>query len=100
MIKNIIDEMEFSPDKPAVISILKTDRINYLAVGLMEAQFLPKHQTLNLTVLTVIKGEIEIFIEEEEIILSKGDVYKIPIKVDHEVKGLDEENVFTLIQEK
>lgn len=100
MIKNIIDEMDFSLDKPAIISVLKTDRLNYIAVGLVEGQFLPKHQTLNPTLLTVLKGEIEIYIQEEEIVLSEGDVYKIPIKADHEVKGLDEENVFTLIQEK
>jgi quercetin dioxygenase-like cupin family protein len=100
MINNIIDEMNFSSDKPGIVSILKTDRINYLAVGLLEGQFLPKHQTLTPTLLTVLKGEIEIYIEDKEIVLCEGDVYKIPIKIEHEVKGLDEENIFTLIQEK
>ncbi len=97
---NIFEDISFNEDKPSVISISKTDRLNYLAVGLAKGQVLQKHKTLNPTVLAVLRGEIEFSIDNKEILLTEGDTYKIPVLIEHEVLGLDEENIFTLIQEK
>lgn len=98
--KNILGNLIFSDNKPAIFSIRKSDRIHYLAIGLLEGQLLKKHKANVPTTLTVIKGSIQFFINEEVLFLTEYDTFEIPVGVEHEVKGLGGENVFTLIQEK
>lgn len=97
---NILENLNLSDAKPATFSIRKSDRIHYLAIGLLEGQLLKKHKANLPTTLTVIKGGIQFFINEEVLTLKEHDTFEIPVAVEHEVKGLEEENVFTLIQEK
>lgn len=97
---NILNHLTFTADKPAAFSIHKSDQIHYLAIGLMKDQLLKKHQAKIPTTLTVLKGSIQFFINEEVLLLKEYDVFEIPVGVEHEVKGVEEENVFTLIQEK
>lgn len=97
---NILEQITFDPTKPAVVSILKNDRLNYLAIGLLAGQLLKKHQTHVPTLLTVIKGEVVFLVGQDRIPLKQYDIYEIPVSVEHAVQGVQEENIFTLIQEK
>ena len=97
---NIAEQIEFSSNKPAVASILKSGKLNIIAIGLIEGQELKKHQTGSSTLLTLVKGKLEFRIEGEMGSLSQYDTFQIPINTEHLVIGLDLENIFTLTQER
>lgn len=97
---NIVEKISFTPEKPAVHIIRKTDSINYIAIGLLMDQILPEHKTGVPTILTVLKGGIEFVIGDQEILLYQFDTFQIPVNQVHEVRGLEEQNVFTLTMEK
>ena len=97
---NLLKSLHFNESKPATAVIYKSEKINYLAVGLLKEQMLKKHQTSIPTLLTVIKGKLEFTIGNNMIVLNEFDTYHIPVLTEHEVKGTEDQNLFTLIQEK
>lgn len=97
---NILNNLHFSAEKPAVWAIHKSEKVNVIAIGLEQDQVLKKHITHFPTLLTVAHGSITFVIENQEIELHQWDIYHIPVDVPHEVIGLKERNIFTLTQEK
>ena len=97
---NIAENISFNADKPAILSVLKTESVNLFAVGLLKNQMLKKHNTVIPSLLTVLKGSLEFRIGNDKIIFRQFDTYAIPLNIEHEVEGVDEENVFTILQEK
>ena len=95
-----LNEIQFDSEKPSVNIIEKTDKSNYLAIGLLNNQVLTKHKTSLKTVLTVLKGKILFKIGLKEIELKSFQIFEIPVNEEHEVIGLASENIFTLFQEK
>ena len=86
--------------KPSVASLWRTDQFNYLAIGLLKDQLLPNHKAPIPTRLLVVRGAIEFRIQGEVIRLQELDTYEIPVDIEHEVVGLEAENIFTLVQQK
>lgn len=68
-------------------------------VALCKDQILHKHQTKVPSFLIVLKGQIYFSIEGEEIVMDELQTYQIPLNIDHEVKGIGEENIFLITQE-
>ncbi|MEP0710586.1 hypothetical protein [Algoriphagus sp.] len=97
---NILENLAFTDERPSVCPIQRTDKINYFAIGLLQGQILKKHTANVPSHLTVTKGEVEFFINGETIHLREFDTYDIPVMVEHEVKGIKEKNIFTIVQEK
>lgn len=97
---NILDHLPFKEDRPSVCPIQKTDKTNFFAVGLLQGQVLKKHTANVPSLLTVMKGEIEFSINGETLHLKEFDTYDIPVMIEHEVKGLEDKNIFTIMQEK
>lgn len=97
---NIIDNLTLDNAKPATHIIKKTDCLTYIAIGLLQNQVLKEHKTSFPALLTVLSGKITFRTENEELILNTFDTYEIPENVLHEVKGLDEKNIFSLMIEK
>lgn len=97
---NIAKEIRLNKEKPQILSIRKTESANIFAVGLLKDQVLAKHKTQLPTLLIVLQGAILFRINSEEIRLSSLDTYQIPIDVEHDVTGLDEENIFLITKEK
>ncbi len=95
---NITKAIVFTPEKPTVVTVKKTDRLRVLAVGLQKGQVLAKHQTNNPTLLIVLKGEILFTINNETLKFNETDTYEIPVGVMHEVTGKTDA-IFTLTQE-
>ncbi|WP_222931416.1 hypothetical protein, partial [Xanthovirga aplysinae] len=87
-------------ERPAILPIRKSEKINLIAIGLLKDQILKKHKAAIPTLLTVLKGSIEFRIENDKIRLLQFDTYQIPVNIEHEVEGKEERNVFTLTQEK
>jgi quercetin dioxygenase-like cupin family protein len=83
-----------------VLPIRKTETVNIFAVGLLENQVFAKHQTQQPALLIVLKGTVLFRVNSEEIRLSALDTYQIPVDTVHDVKGVDEENIFLLTKEK
>ncbi|RAI89317.1 cupin domain-containing protein [Algoriphagus yeomjeoni] len=97
---NILENLAFGNERPSVCPIQRTDKTNYFAIGLLQDQILKKHTANVPSLLTVMKGEIEFFINGENFLLKELDTYDIPVMVEHEVKGVTEKNIFTIVQEK
>jgi len=89
---NLLKNLPFNNEKP--------DKINVLAIGLKKDQVLSEHKTGLPTLLTVVRGSIDFKIQEEVIHLEELDTFQIPVNKLHEAVGKEEENVFTLTQEK
>lgn len=98
-ITNIKASLEFSDEKPAILSIINTDKLSYKAVGLRKGQIMPKHKSGLKSLLIVLEGKIEFMINDEKFELDPLDTYEIPVDVEHEIRGI-EQSIFTLTQEK
>lgn len=96
---NIYKELELNTDKPAVLSIKKTDKSQMIAIGLGNGAVMKKHKTAVSTNLVVIKGSIKFLINDENLEFSTGEVYEIPVDIEHEVIGLESENIFIITKE-
>lgn len=96
---NILQQIKFSNEKPNVAVIKKNDSISYFAVALGEGAVLKKHTTAFPATLVVAKGKINFKIKGEEILLNEFDVFEIPINVEHEVVGIQENNLFLITQQ-
>ncbi len=97
---NILTHLAFSEERPSVCPIQRTDKTNYFAIGLLHDQILKKHTANVPSFLTVLKGEVEFHINGEILHLKEFDTYDIPVMIEHEVKGVMEKNIFTIVQEK
>ena len=49
--------------------------------------------------LVLLRGKVDFNISGETVVLRDGDVYEIPVNVEHEVVGRDIENVFLIVKE-
>lgn len=96
---NLINTITFDSQKPNVAIIKKNDHIKYFAVALGKDAVLQKHTTAFPATLVVLKGEISFKFEDRNFHLISGDTFDIPVNEVHEVQGLTEENLFTVLQE-
>jgi quercetin dioxygenase-like cupin family protein len=96
---NIIKDMNFKSDKPNVKIILRSDHLKVVAIGLGKNVELKQHKTSVSTLLTVLKGKINFYINDEVIVLNKFETFSIPVEVIHHVFGIKSKNLFTLTQE-
>ena len=97
---NIASQVKFNAEKPFILSIHKTESVTIFAVGLLKDQVLAKHKTQMPTLLIVLRGTILFRINSEEIRLFTLDTYQIPIDVEHDVIGMEGENIFLITKEK
>ncbi len=93
---NISKEIKLNSEKPSILSLRKTGTVNIFAVGLLKDQILAKHKTQWPTLLIVLQGSVLFRINSEKMIFSALDTYQIPIDKEHDVTGLDEENIFLI----
>ena len=96
---NIFEKLVFGEEKPSVLIIKKSEKLNILSVGLLEKQVLAKHVTTIPATLVMLRGKVDFNISGETVVLREGDIYEIPVNVEHEVVGRDIENVFMLVKE-
>lgn len=98
-ITNIRESLKFNDEKPAILSIINSEKLNLKAVGLKKGQIMSKHKAGLKSLLIVLEGKIEFVINDEKFVLNKLDTYEIPVDVEHEIRGI-EESIFSLTQEK
>jgi quercetin dioxygenase-like cupin family protein len=98
--KNILSELQFSIAKPAVYKIRSSDSILLMAIGLLKEQVLKEHKANVPSFLTVLKGSISFQMEDDTHVFNSLDTFQIPLDKLHKVVGLDDENVFLVLQEK
>ncbi|HCZ35427.1 MAG TPA: hypothetical protein DHV26_05815 [Cytophagales bacterium] len=96
---DILNSIEFSPGKPTVLQIKKTDTIRMFCVALGKDQLLHKHQAKVPSLLLVLKGSVDFLIRGEVITLQELETYQIPVNTDHEVKGRLDQNIILITQE-
>ena len=77
---NIFEKTDFTGDKPSVVSIKKSEKVNLFTVGLSEKQVLAKHITTVPATLVLLRGKVGFNISGETVVLREGDVYEIPRK--------------------
>ena len=96
---NIFENLAFNEDKPSVLSIRKSDKANLFTVGLKEKQVLAKHVTTVPATLVLLSGKVDFNIKNETVVLRTGDVFEIPVNLEHVVVGRDIENIFLIVKE-
>lgn len=96
---NILEQIQFDTDKANMTIIKKNDRVKYFAVALGSGAVLKKHKTAVPATLLVLKGEINFVFSDREYIFKEGDVFEIPVDEEHEVIGVLDQNLFTVLQE-
>lgn len=96
---NIFEELHFNEEKPSVLTIRNTDRINVIAIGLKEGQVLRKHVTPFPALLVVLKGRITFDMEGVQTEVPLSGTFDIPANVPHKVTAL-EESIFMVTKEK
>ncbi|MFZ1699511.1 MAG: cupin domain-containing protein [Pyrinomonadaceae bacterium] len=98
-VMNIKDGLKFNDERPAILSVINSEKVNVKAVGLKKGQIMPKHKAGLKSMLVVLEGKIEFVIGDEKFVLSKLDAYEIPVNVEHEIRAI-EQSIFSLTQEK
>lgn len=96
---NIFSDLHFNDEKPSVLTIRNTDRINVIAIGLKAGQVLKKHVTPFPALLVVLKGRISFDMEGVQTEIPLSGTFDIPANVPHEVTAL-EESIFMVTKEK
>ena len=98
-IKNIKQSLKFNDEKPAILSVINSKKINVKAVGLKKGQIMSKHKAPLKSLVIVLEGKIEMTMDGQKKEYAKLDTFEIPANVEHELRGI-EQSVFSLIQEK
>lgn len=96
---NLTETITFNTEKPSVSYIKKTEKIKYFAVGLGKNTVLKKHTAPVPATLLALKGKVNFLIEGKTLEFKPFDTFEIPLGVEHEVVGLEDENLFTVTME-
>ena len=91
---NLADKLTFKTDKPTTYFVKDGKNVRQVAIALGEGGVLKKHTTSIPATLIMVKGTVRFLINGEEIVLKDLDTYQIPVDVEHEVLGVEKENVF------
>lgn len=97
---NIQDSIDYNEINPAVLSILKGEHVHHFAVGLLEGQKMKELKAVVPSFLTVIKGSINFHIDSKTYTFNTLDTFEIPVHELHEVEGVEDKNIFTILQQK
>lgn len=93
------EAVSFGDDKPAVVPVRNSDKMNAIAIGLKKGQVLKKHITPFPALLVVLQGAVSFDMEGTQTQLPASATFDIPANVPHEVTGL-EESIFIVVKEK
>ena len=91
---NLADKLTFRNDKQTTYFVKDGQNVRQVAIALGEGAVLKKHTTNIPATLIMVKGTVRFLINGEEIVLKDLDTYQIPVDVEHEVIGVEKENVF------
>ena len=91
---NLADKLTFKTDKPTTYFVKDGKNVRQVAIALGEGGVLKKHTTSIPAILIMVKGTVRFLINGEEIVLKDLDTYQIPVDIEHEVIGVEKENVF------
>lgn len=93
---NLADKLEFRNDKQTTYFIKDGKSVRQIAVALGEGAVLKKHTTDVPATLIMVKGTVRFIIYGQEVVLKDLDTYQIPADIEHEVIGVEKENVFII----
>ena len=91
---NLADELTFRNDRQTTYFVKDGQNVRQVAIALGEGAVLKKHTTNIPATLIMVKGTVRFLINGEEVVLKDLDTYQIPVDVEHEVIGVEKENVF------
>lgn len=91
---NLSDKLTFKTDKQTTYFVKDGKNVRQVAIALGEGGVLKKHTTSIPATLIMVKGTVRFLINGEEIVLKDLDTYQIPVDIEHEVIGVEKENVF------
>ena len=91
---NLADKLTFRNDKQTTYFVKDGQNVRQVAIALGEGAVLKKHTTNIPATLIMVKGTVRFLINGEEVVLKDLDTYQIPVDVEHEVIGVEKENIF------
>lgn len=96
---NILETLQLTDEKPAVLQIKNSDKSQVIVIGLKKDQVLKRHLSPIPALLVVMKGQIDFEMNGNVTSLSAFDTFEIPVNVLHEVTSV-EESIFLIMKEK
>ncbi|MGV3641675.1 MAG: hypothetical protein ACO1NZ_14210 [Adhaeribacter sp.] len=96
---HILEHLQLKDDKPAILPLRNSDKVQVVTIGLQKDQVLKKHVTATPALIVVLQGRLAFDMEGKTTELPVLSTFDIPATVPHEVTGL-EESIFLLIKEK
>ena len=96
---NILKYTDFFKDRSSVFQIKKTISQQQLAVALGQGAVLENQNFSESATLIILKGEIKFSLPDVDLTFTELDFYEIPIDVEHEITGVEKENLFLIIKE-
>lgn len=96
--EKIVSKEAFRTENPSIYVVKNGKNVRQTAISLQKNTILNKQIISESATLIVVKGKIRIFVSNEEIVLSELEVYQIPIDIEYQIIGLDNQNVFVITQ--
>lgn len=84
---SLFNELEFNANKPVINVLFETSFTKEIRIAMQEGTDMKKHQTPYPIVVELIEGEINFGVENEILMLKKGDLIALDGGVPHDLKA-------------
>ncbi|MCB0539669.1 MAG: cupin domain-containing protein [Bacteroidetes bacterium] len=87
---SLFADLDFKENKPAVSVLLQTDFTKEIRIAFKENQELKEHKTPYPIVVEIVEGEISFGVQNESLILKKGDLISLKGNIPHSLTAQKE----------
>lgn len=87
---SILGNLEFNENKPAISVLFESDFTKEIRIAFLPNQMMKEHKTAFPIVVEIFDGEIDFGVNNEVMVLKKGDIVTLDANVPHDLKATKE----------
>jgi len=84
---SLLTNLEYSSEKPTITVLLETNNTKEIRIAMKNGNLMKKHQTPYPIVIEIFEGEINFGVNNEVLVLVKGDIIALDGAVPHDLKA-------------